>query len=123
MRLQSQLNIAFTTLLLIVMAVTGYTLYSLVLNLLIQNEESQLEEKGELLVHVLTDESMNNQDVHEFSKFLEDQDLQLFLYDRHEHSVVYSSLSNQITKGFIKQNDFSDNKQGLWAYGNHKFVT
>lgn len=123
MRLQSQLNIAFTTLLLVVLTVTGYTLYSLVLNLLIQNEESQLEEKGELLVHVLTDESTNTQDVQKLAQFLDEQDLQMFLYDRDSRSVIYSSFSNQITKGFIKQNDFSNNRQGLWAYGKQKFVT
>lgn len=123
MRLQSQLNIAFTSLLIIIMGVTGYLLYSFVLDLLIQNEEKQLEQKGELLVTILTEETDSRKNIQQLSQFLDEQELQLFLYNRHEETIEFSSLSSKITNGFLAQNDYSNNRKGLWEYGSNKFVT
>src|SRR5690625_2195865 len=74
MKLQNQLNIAFTMVLLVILTVTGFVVYSLILDLLIQDEQRQLAQKGELLVNVLNEEY---QTVFEFSEFLQEQDLQL----------------------------------------------
>lgn len=122
MKLQTQLNLAFTALLFVVMAVTGYVLYSLVLGLLIQDEERQLAQKGELLVHMLNEDDVDEANINQFKVFLEEQDLQVFLYNRKDNSLLFSSESEKITKEFIKQNDFSDNQQNLWEYGKNKFV-
>ena len=78
MKLQTQLNLAFTALLFVVMAVTGYVLYSLVLGLLIQDEERQLAQKGELLVHMLNEDDVDEANINQFKVFLEEQDLQVF---------------------------------------------
>lgn len=123
MKLQYQLNIAFTTLLLVVMAVTGFFIYSLLLNLLIQDEERQLEQKGELLVRFLTEEYQSSYNMEEFSYFLEEQDLQLILYDRIQNSVYFSTMPVEVVQGFADNNNFSDNREGLWEYKNNKFVT
>lgn len=123
MKLQTQLNIAFTTLLIIIMTVTGYVIYSLILDLLIQDEERQLEQKGELLVNILNNDATEIENTNKLTAFFEDQNLQVFLYNRKENSILFSSESEKITKGFTKQNDFSNNKKGLWEYGKHKFVT
>src|SRR5699024_2082249 len=106
----------------VVMAVTGYVLYSLVLGLLIQDEERQLAQKGELLVHMLNEDDVDEANINQFKVFLEEQDLQVFLYNRKDNSLLFSSESEKITKEFIKQNDFSDNQQNLWEYGKNKFV-
>src|SRR5699024_1768927 len=82
MKLQYSLHLAFTTLLLIIMAVTGYVIYSLILDLLIQDEQRQLEQKGQILVNVLNEQYETEQDIQKFYDFLQEQDLQLFLYDR-----------------------------------------
>lgn len=123
MKLQNQLNIAFTTLLIIIMTITGYAIYSLILDMLIQDEERQLEQKGELLVNILNSDSTDIQNTNKLTEFFEEQGLQVFLYNRKENSILFSTESERITKGFIKQNDFSNNKKGLWEYGKHKFVT
>ncbi|MDY0406927.1 hypothetical protein P5G51_017690 [Virgibacillus sp. 179-BFC.A HS] len=46
MKLHYQLNAAFTALLLVILTVAGFVIYSLLLNLLVQNEQQQLEQKG-----------------------------------------------------------------------------
>lgn len=120
MKLQYQLNTAFTMLLLVILTVTGFIVYSLILNLLIQDEQRQLEQKGELLVNVLTEEYKT---VYEFSDFLQEQDLQLFMYDRSTNKVLFSSMSNEATQGFIFDNYFFGEHKTLWESEHEKYVT
>src|SRR5690625_4404449 len=119
MKLQNQLNIAFTMVLLVILTVTGFVVYSLILDLLIQDEQRQLAQKGELLVNVLNEEY---QTVFEFSEFLQEQDLQLFMYDRKSDQIRFSTMSAQDAQGFFLSNDFSDNGKELWEYRNDKYV-
>jgi signal transduction histidine kinase len=123
MKLQYQLNAAFTALLLIIMAVTGYVIYSLILNVLIQDEQRQLEQKGEILVSVLDEAFISRENLIGFNEFLQEQDLQLFLYDREQNSVLFSTLPTPVVTGLFMNNDFSDTTEELWAYRNEKFVT
>lgn len=123
MKLQYQLNAAFTALLLIIMAVTGYVIYSLILDLLIQDEQRQLEQKGEILISVLDEAFISRENLIGFNEFLKEQDLQLFLYDRTQNSVLFSTLPTQVVTGLFMNNDFSDQKEELWVYGNEKYVT
>ncbi|MUK89757.1 HAMP domain-containing protein [Ornithinibacillus sp. L9] len=123
MKLQYQLNAAFTALLIVIMAVTGYVIYSLILDLLIEDERRQLEQKGEIIVNVLNETYRTQEDVQQFNDFLQDQDLQLFLYDRRQNKVLLSTMSNEVVNGFFMNNDFSDTTEDLWEYGNDKFVT
>lgn len=122
MKLQYQLNAAFTTLLVVIMAVTGYVIYSLILNMLIEDEQRQLKQKGEILVNILN-EQYGTQNVGEVSAFLEEQDLQLFLYDRNKDRVLYSSMPKDIVRGFMWNNDLSDDSEELWEYRSDKYVT
>ncbi|OZU89141.1 two-component sensor histidine kinase [Virgibacillus indicus] len=123
MKLQSQLNAAFTTLLLVIMAVTGYVIYSLILDMLIQDEQRQLEQKGEILVDVLNEQHGNRIDLQQFGAFLQNQDLQLFLYDRNQNAVFFSTMSNTVSNGFFQNNNFADENETLWEFQNDKYVT
>src|SRR5690625_4087189 len=120
MKLQYQLNAAFTTLLLVILTLTGFIIYSLILNLLIQDEQRQLEQKGELLVNILNEKYLTG---NEFNNFLQEQDLQLFMYDRINNQILYSTMPHRVAQGFFLNNDFTDKKQTLWEYRNDKFVT
>src|SRR5699024_1818434 len=101
MKLQYQLNAAFTTLLLVILTLTGFIIYSLILNLLIQDEQRQLEQKGELLVNILNEKYLST---HQFNQFLREQDLQLLMYDRKQNQILYSTMPERITKGFYLDN-------------------
>ncbi|UJL47000.1 HAMP domain-containing histidine kinase [Virgibacillus sp. NKC19-16] len=119
MKLQHQLNIAFTTLLIVIMAVAGYVIYSLILDLLIQDEQRQLRQNGEILVSVMTEQYGTGQ----YAELLQDQDLQLFLYDRNQDAVLFSTMSNRIVRGLWENNDFADDSENLWEFGDNNFVT
>src|SRR5690625_6968099 len=106
MKLQNQLTAAFTFLLVIILTVAGFVIYSLILDLLIQNEQRQLEQKGEILVNVLNERYETRQDAREFRDFLEEQDLQLFLYDRGQDVILISTLPDQVVSGFYFENNF-----------------
>jgi len=123
MKLQNQLTAAFTFLLVIILTVAGFVIYSLILDLLIQNEQRQLEQKGEILVNVLNERYETRRDAREFRDFLEEQDLQLFLYDRGQDVILISTLPDQVVSGFYFENNFADTTKNVWEYGADKYVT
>lgn len=123
MKLRYQLNAAFTTLLLVILAVTGYVIYSLILDLLIQDEQRQLEQKGEILVNVLNEQFGPQTDMQQFNDFLQEQDLQLFIINRNLRTVLYSTMPEHVVKSFIQSNDFSNSDKQVWELGNDKYVT
>ena len=120
MKLQYQLNLAFTGLLIVILSVTGILIYSLILDILIKDEQRQLQQKGQILVNFLSHEYNS---VQQFSQFLEEQDLQLFLYDRRNNVVLFSSMPIEVVQGFINQNYFANDENRLWEYGKDKYVT
>ncbi|HEY4600983.1 MAG TPA: HAMP domain-containing sensor histidine kinase [Cerasibacillus sp.] len=122
MKLQDQLNTAFTMLLIIMMTITGFVIYSLIMDLLISNEQRQLEQKGQIIVKVLSERYQTQKDIEQFNTFLKQQDLQMFLYDRESDRVLYSTMPDQVVKGFIKSNDFSNMHVKLMSFGNDKYV-
>ena len=122
MRLQSRLNLAFTSLVLIVLAVGSLVIYSLILDLLVKNEETQLEQKGELLVQFLEDNAKYNNSVDELEKFLSEQNLQFIVYDQASDQILMSTLNLNIVEGFYNQGYFDEASDGLWEYTDSKFV-
>ncbi|MBP1948461.1 sensor histidine kinase [Virgibacillus litoralis] len=122
MKLQSQLNLAFTTLLLVMLTVTGLVIYSLLMDMLIEDEQAELKQNGELLVQVLNENGRGNS-LQGFSDFLDEQDLDLFLYDRKQNRVLDSTMPPRYVNGFSANNNFADDQKELWEIGNNKFVT
>ncbi|GAA0321295.1 HAMP domain-containing sensor histidine kinase [Oceanobacillus sp. FSL W7-1293] len=123
MKLQSQLNAAFTALLLVIMTTAGLVIYSLVLDVLIQDEQRQLAETGELLISFLSEQYDDASEYRNIDDFLKDQELQLFLYDRNLDTVLFSTMSIGVVNEFFDENNFEDNDETLWQHGNDRFVT
>lgn len=120
MRLQTQLTLALTTLLVITMTVLSITIHSLLLGILIQNEEDQLQDKGKILSQFLFSEvSPRN-----FSQWLSDEELYLFLYDRLFDQVVFysESLDLEVIYHWIDRYDLTEDEQPLWIDGNQRYV-
>ncbi|WP_017473475.1 sensor histidine kinase [Amphibacillus jilinensis] len=120
MRLQTQLTLAFTTLLVITMAIVAVTIHSLLLNVLIQNEQDQLQEKGEILTQFLFSEvSPRN-----FANWLSDEELHLFVYDRSMDQVMlYStSLDIGVIEQWVAHYDLTRGDQPLWIDGDTNYV-
>nr|WP_231784268.1 HAMP domain-containing sensor histidine kinase [Lentibacillus sp. JNUCC-1] len=117
-----QLNLAFTTLLLVILTVTGFVIYSMILDTLVEDEQRQLKQKGEILVNILN-QQYDSRNVQAFSDFLESQDLQLFLYDRTYNRILYTSLPREVAQGVVSNNDIQASEETLWTYDGSTFVT
>src|SRR5699024_12292457 len=122
MKLQNQLTAAFTFLLVIILTVAGFVIYSLILDLLIQNEQRQLEQKGEILVNVLNERYETRQDAREFRDFLEEQELQLSLYARGQEVILISTLPDQVVTGFYPGTNCADTTMSVWESGVERCV-
>lgn len=123
MKLQYQIHIAFTVLLLIVLTVTGFAVHSLLLDGLIQDEKRQLEQKGELLATLLNNEQFRSRGQIDFDAFLKEQNLQVFVYDRNENNVLYTTFRPSIIKEFLQKNRQTDQVKERFELGGSTFVT
>ena len=120
MKLQTQLTIAFTTLLVIIMSVVSVMIYSLVLDVLIQDEQDQLQEKGEILVRFL----LSDTNVQSLSQWLGEEDLQLFIYDRDQEQTLLrtSTLPINLIDYWLENYDLANQEQPLWRAGSDRYV-
>ncbi|WP_226038180.1 sensor histidine kinase [Aquibacillus saliphilus] len=120
MKLQYQLTAAFTALLVVIMSVAAITIYSLILNLLIQDEQQELEAKGNLLVNLLSD--YNYENIQKLNLLLQGQEIQLFLYDQRNEQLLFTNLPVPLVENWITNYDITDDKQEIWKAGEESFV-
>ncbi|CQR48292.1 Sensor histidine kinase CssS [Paraliobacillus sp. PM-2] len=118
MKLQTQLTIAFTTLLIIIMSIVSIMIYSLILDVLIQNEREQLQEKGDILIQFL----MSEVNINNFGQLFGDESLQLFIYDGNTEQVVLSTLPENLIQYWMENYDINKYDQPLWKAGDERYV-
>lgn len=122
MRLKTQLNIAFTTLLIIVMGFTAITLYSQLRGMLVTNETRQLQESGQIL---LTSISGVNGTISSRSldDLLNDLDLKMFLYNEKDEEVTYTNLVRSDAERLAKNHDTAPtHKNTIWQENRNSYV-
>lgn len=124
MKLQYQITIAFTTLLVIIMTITGIMIYSQLLQMLIKDEQRQLEDKGELIVNFILSEDLNNTaNIHRFLQLLEQYNLQVFAYDEGSERLVFSSISDMdMIESWIQEYNLNSRTQPLWQGEDDRYV-
>lgn len=121
MRLKTQLNIAFTTLLIIVMGFTAITLYSQLKGLLVTNETRQLEESGQILLTAISGVDTIRAD--SLDTMLNNLDLKMFLYDEEAEEVTYTNLVRSDAERFAKKYDTSPTqKNTIWQENRNSYV-
>ncbi|WP_067837621.1 sensor histidine kinase [Amphibacillus sediminis] len=120
MRLQTQLTLAFTTLLFITMSILAVTIHSLLLDVLIQNERNQLQEKGKIIVQLYYSDFAPAG----FGQWLTDEGLYMFIYDREREQIRYhqDSLDPELIKYWVKTYDLAQQEQPLWYDGETYYV-
>lgn len=118
MRLQTQITIAFTTLLVIIMSVVAIMIYSLILDVLIQNEKDQLEEKGKILIEFL----LSDANPESLSQWLGEEQLQLFIYDRDQEQTLIRTLPQGLIDDWLVKYELSEEEQSLWIDGEERYV-
>ncbi|RPF50331.1 sensor histidine kinase [Aquisalibacillus elongatus] len=123
MKLRTQLNIAFSGLLVVILALTGIVIYSLILDMLIEKEEVELRQKGEILIDILNNEYGTDRSISEFQDFLMSQEGDLILYHTREDTVLFSTMSASHTQQFYQEDYFNNYSENLWEGSNQKYVT
>ncbi|WP_085506366.1 sensor histidine kinase [Thalassobacillus devorans] len=121
MKLLHQLNTAFAVLIIIVMSITAIILYSLILNMLIEDEKRQLEDKGELLIDLLNEEDSPVK-VNQLSQLLRDSDLRVLMFDRGQREILFSSLPFETATLWASQYDEQLHEEDLWESQGQDFV-
>ncbi|MFC4402063.1 sensor histidine kinase [Gracilibacillus xinjiangensis] len=123
MKLQYQLTVAFTTLLVIIMTISGITIYSQMLQMLIKDEQRQLEDKGKLIVNFILSENLNSTyNAQRLLEMLKEYNLQVFAYDETSDQIIFTSIDIETLESWIDQYDMNDSNQPLWQAGNEKYV-
>lgn len=121
MRLKTQLNIAFTTLLIIVMGFTAITLYSQLKGLLVTNETRQLEESGQLLLTSIS--GVETIPAGTLDDILNKLDLKMFLYDESEDELTYTNLVRADAERFAEKYDTAPTqKNTIWQDNRNSYV-
>jgi len=123
MKLQYQLHIAFTALLLIVLTVTGFAVHSLLLEGLIQDEKRQLEQKGELLVTLLNNEQYRPREQIDYDAFFKEQNLQVFVYDRNRNELLFTTFPLTQSQEFLRKNNKESHVKERFDLGGNTYVT
>src|SRR5699024_1082648 len=117
-------TIAFTTLLVVIMTVAGIIIYSQMLQMLIQDEQRQLEDKGELIVNFILFQDLNDSsNVQRLMELLDEYNLQVFAYDDEGEKVIFSSITDidQIEK-WVDRYDVNESQQPLWQANKEQYV-
>lgn len=121
MRLKTQLNIAFTTLLIIVMGFTAITLYSQLKGMLVTNETRQLEESGQLLLTSIS--GVETIPAGTLDDILNKLDLKMFLYDESEDELTYTNLVRADAERFAEKYDTAPTqKNTIWQDNRNSYV-
>ncbi|MFD1019967.1 sensor histidine kinase [Thalassobacillus hwangdonensis] len=121
MKLLHQLNTAFTLLIVIVMSITAFFLYSLLLNTLIADEQRQLEDKGDLLIELLN-EPNDPLRISQLQQLVQDSDLRLLMFDRQKREILFSTLPAATTADWANRYDEELHEEDMWESDGESYV-
>lgn len=121
MRLLYQLNAAFTALLIIIMSVTGFFLYSLLMDVLIQNEQKDLRVKGEFLLDVMYQENYSARGP-QLKEVIENNNLRVLVLDPDKNQILFSSLPPKTSKVWASQFNNEEEAKNLWETEDRSYV-
>ncbi|MYL34559.1 HAMP domain-containing protein [Pontibacillus yanchengensis] len=122
MKLLYQLNAAFTALLVIIMSVTAFFIYSLLLDILIQDEQNQLQDNGEILLNILYEQEYGARGDLLLSKVMRNNDFKVLFFDPDRNQVLYSSLPDSITEAWSSQFEREEQHKALWKTEGENYV-
>lgn len=121
MKLLYQLNAAFTALLIIIMSVTGFFMYSLIMDVLVTNEQKDLRVKGEFLLNIIYQEEYSARGP-QLRRVIEENDLRVLIMDPDANQIMFSSLPPNTSRTWAaKFEDESDDKN-VWQTGGNTYV-
>ncbi|UOQ45240.1 HAMP domain-containing histidine kinase [Halobacillus salinarum] len=120
MKLLYQLNTAFTVLLVIVMSITAFFTYSLLMDVLIQDEQRQLEARAKFMTDIINEQDPSVR-IPQLSQLIQDRDFPLLLFDQRTGKILFRTLPKETSEEWIA--DFDDLiKDEVWEGNGKKYV-
>lgn len=120
MKLLYQLNAAFATLILVIMSITAFFVYSLLMDMLIQDEQRQLKGRADLLVDIINDQDPERSP--ELSQLLQDRNYPILLFDREQDEILFRTMPAVIAYSWINRYDEELVDQEVWETMGEKYV-
>ncbi len=124
MKLAKQLNLAFATLLIILLIVTGIISYNALLRVLVREQQNELRQKGSFwLSQISNQEQIQLQDWQSISGLsIRSSKLDIIVYQQ-DKGVIYTTLPPQIVTSWLKKlTDPHARRNGLWPGTDEDFV-
>ncbi|MFD2923515.1 sensor histidine kinase [Halobacillus naozhouensis] len=113
MKLLYQLNAAFTAIIIVIMSLTAFFIYSLLMDLLVQDELRQLEGRAEVLKNIANEQNPSER-VAQLSKFIQDSNFPMLLFDRYGEEVLFSTLPAETAKTWVENYDGELIEEEVW---------
>ncbi|MBM7646535.1 signal transduction histidine kinase [Scopulibacillus daqui] len=127
MKLKHQLNFSFIALIFIVLGLAAYVFYSLLLNMLIDNQFNELRAKGQAFVNEM--KGQKEEVIAEELKRLSAPpgnagNINVLLVNMNEKKLLFSSLSSEATNTFSKKLQYDPSKalRGVWNTSGGQYV-
>ncbi|RWZ58867.1 HAMP domain-containing histidine kinase [Halobacillus fulvus] len=118
MKLLYQLNAAFTALIVVIMSIAAFFIYSLLMDMLIQDEQRQLKARAELLISVLNDRETRSD---ELSRLIQDRNYPILLFERSQNTVFFSTVPPATAENWISNYDELVDQE-VWEGQNERYV-
>jgi len=120
MKLLYQLNAAFTALIIIIMSITAFFIYSLLMDMLIQDEQRQLKARAELLIDIINEEDASRSP--QLSQLLQDRNYPILLFNVNENNILFRTMPSQIARTWMDEYESELKNQEVWESGGEKYV-
>lgn len=120
MKLLYQLNAAFTALIIIVMSITAFFVYSLLMDMLIQDEQRQLKGRAELLIDLINDQDADR--TPELSQLIQDRNYPILLFDSENGEILFRTMPASIAASWMERYEEELEGEEVWESDGEKYV-
>ncbi|WP_281658901.1 HAMP domain-containing sensor histidine kinase [Halobacillus sp. Cin3] len=120
MKLLYQLNAAFTALIIIVMSITAFFVYSLLMDMLIQDEQRQLKGRAELLIDLINDQDEDR--TPELSQLIQDRNYPILLFDSDNGEILFRTMPAAIAASWMERYEEELEGEEVWESEGEKYV-
>ncbi|KHE72473.1 HAMP domain-containing sensor histidine kinase [Halobacillus sp. BBL2006] len=120
MKLLYQLNAAFTVLILIIMSITAFFIHSLLMDMLIQDEQRQLKARAELLIDIINEQDADRSP--QLSQLVQDRNYPILLFDRSQDQILFRTMPAKTAHTWMDHYEDELIDEEVWESEGEKYV-
>jgi signal transduction histidine kinase len=120
MKLLYQLNAAFTVLILIIMSIAAFFIHSLLMDMLIQDEQRQLKARAELLIDIINEQDAERSP--QLSQLVQDRNYPILLFDRSQDQILFRTMPAKTAHTWMDHYEEELIDEEVWESEGEKYV-